>query len=345
VAERRAKLPIAVIGAGWVTTHRHVPALLRHPRVELVGVVDRSEVRGEALASRLGIRFAPDLDAPWIRGARAVVIGTSPEAHAPMAIAALERGLHVLVEKPFAMTPAEGRRMIDAASRARCVLAVVHNFQFARSVTAARRRLESGAAGELRAVLGLQLSNPARRLPEWYRNLPLGLFYDEAPHLMYLLRAFVDDFRLTRAAVAPSAEPADPTPVVVSTVHASGRVVGTTQMIFAASLSEWQLVLMASKETLACDIFRDVLVRIPGDGRHEGADVLRTSLAALRGHVAGTFSSGWRHAFKRLDYGNGEVVRRFVEAIETGTVPREISAEDGLAVVEALHGVLATTAT
>lgn len=337
---RRAKLPVVVIGAGWVTTHRHVPALKRHDGVQIVGVVDRNVARGEALASRLGVRASPDLDAPWLSAARAAVIGTSPDTHAPLAIAALERGLHVLVEKPFAMSPAQASAMIDAATRAQRILAVVHNFQFARSVSAARRRLASGAAGELRAVLGLQLSNPGRRLPDWYRGMPLGLFYDEAPHLLYLLRSFVDDPRMTSAIVAPSADPTDPTPSLVTTTHAAGRVTGATQMIFTASLSEWQLVLMTSRETLACDIFRDVLVRLPSDGRHEGADVLRTTASAIRGHLAGTFSSGWRHALHRLDYGNGEVVRRFVAAIEAGRAPEGIAAEDGLAIVESLHRVL-----
>jgi scyllo-inositol 2-dehydrogenase (NADP+) len=336
-------LKVACMGLGWVTQNRHIPALRRHPGVQLVGVIDRSEDRAREVANRLGVSWATTLDAPWMAPVQALTIGTPPDSHHAIALAALARGLHVLTEKPFAMNPADGRAMIAAAADAKRILAVVHNFQFARSVAKARQRFESGQAGELKSVLGLQFSSHARRLPSWYKKLPGGLFYDEAPHLFYLVRSFLSDFAMTQANVVKSLDPADNTPRLVSTVHGQGRAVGSVQMFFDAAVSEWQLVLMGSRETLVADIFRDILVRLPPDHRHEGRDVLRTSAFAMGTHLLGTLSSGVLHASKRLDYGNSEVVRRFVAAVETGNEPQGISGHDGLAVIEAMASVLAAS--
>jgi predicted dehydrogenase len=337
-------IAVAAVGAGWVSTNRHIPSLLRHPGVRFSGVVDRNEDRARRAAEPLGVPWATSLDAPWTRSLHAVTIGTPPDTHHDLAIDALGRGLHVLTEKPFAMSSAQADDMIAAAASAKRILAVVHNFQFARSVAEARHRFATGRAGELRSVLGLQLSSHDRRLPTWYRELPCGLFYDEAPHLFYLVRSFLRDFTLTQAHVAASLDAADRTPRFVSTLHDRGAEVGAVQMFFNAAVSEWQLVLMGSKETLIADIFRDILVRLPSDGRHESRDVLQTSAFALGGHLMGTLTSGVKFVRKTLDYGNDEVIRRFVQAVQTGLEPEGISAKDGRAVVEAMDRVVAGAA-
>ncbi len=336
-------LRIATYGAGWVSTHRHIPSLQRHRGVKLVGVLDRHLEHAQAAAAPFRGLAGTDLDARWMRDVDAVVIGTPPETHHALVLAALGCGLHVLVEKPFAMSAAQANEMIEAAQRAKRTLAVVHNFQFARSVAAARRRFDDGEAGELRGVYGLQFSSHDRRLPIWYRTLPCGLFFDEAPHLFYLLKSFLPEFMVASAHVSPSVNPDDRTPRLVSTTHDAGRCVGSIQMFFDTPISEWQLFLMGSREMLVADIFRDILVRIPHDGRHESRDILRTSLASVGGHVLGTFTSGVRHVTGTLDYGNDEVLRRFVAAVQSGDEPRGISASDGLEVVTAMQHVLEVT--
>jgi hypothetical protein len=112
-------------------------------------------------------------------------------------------------------------------------------------------------------------------------------------------------------------------------------------MRFAAALSEWQLLVLCDRATLACDLFRDILVILPDDGLHRPAQIMRTSARATVGHWAGVVSSGARFATGRLDYGNHEVFRRFAAAIATGVAPDGISADDGRAVVRTMHDALA----
>ncbi|MFD2578014.1 hypothetical protein ACFSTD_04000 [Novosphingobium colocasiae] len=97
------------------------------------------------------------------------------------------------------MSPVEGEAMVHAAAAAQRTLAVVHNFQFARSMKRLHADLASGRIGALRSIRAVQVGNPGRRLPTWYEDLPLGLFYDESPHLLYLLASVVGPLGLVKA--------------------------------------------------------------------------------------------------------------------------------------------------
>lgn len=332
---------VVAVGAGWVTLHRHLPSIATTPTLKLVGVVDRDPARAERAALAHRVRHAASLADPALGDFDAVTIGTAPPSHGVLVREALSLGKHVLVEKPFAMDPHEADELVALARERDRILAVVHNFQFARSVSAARRHVAEGTFGALRGVVGLQLSNDRRRLPTWYRELPGGLFYDESPHFFYLVRAFLGDARVTDASFVPSLDPRDNTPRSAHIDLLSGDRFATLDMRFAAALSEWQLLVLCDRATLACDIFRDILAIVPDDGLHRPSQIMRSSLRATVDHWVGVITSGARLATGRLDYGNGEVFRRFATAVATGIPPDGISAEDGRAVVRTMHDALA----
>ena len=321
---------------------RHIPAIRRTRGLRLVGVVDRRPDRAEAAGRRAGVGHATRLRDVRIDTYDAVSIGTSPPAHEELAREAISYGKHLIVEKPFAMTPHGANELVAAARAAGVTCAVVHNFQFARSVQRARSIITSGRDGALRGVLGIQLSNDRRRLPEWYRSLPGGLFYDEAPHLFYLARAFAGDVRISSAFASGTLAAGDLTPRVLAAQFSSST--GTTCTLhfeFGAALSEWQLILMLERATLFCDLFRDVLVRVPDDDRHTARRIMRTSALASLSHWAGVARSGSLLVAGRLDYGNDEVFRRFAAAAAGQGTPDGIAADDGAAVVALMHDALA----
>jgi len=337
---------VATVGAGWVSTNRHIPSLHRNVDVDLVGmVVPEGELppdRRAELTGKYGLsRFGPSLHDGWLDDVDAVVMGTPPETHPDLVCEALERGLHVLVEKPFALTVADADRMIDTADAQGKILAVVHNLQFGLAASKARRLLRSGALGDLRGVFGVQSSNHQRRLPTWYKELPLGLFTDEAPHLVYLLQSFLADAEVQTLYVGQPLSAEDRTPDLVSMVlRSADGVPGSLQMTFVGAVSEWMLVVMGTKGTVVADFFRDVCFTIPDDKGHLTPDVLRTQASAVGGHLGGTFRAGVARLRGHLDYGNDEVMRRFTAAIQTGVAPAGISGIDGrnvVAVLEAAH--------
>jgi predicted dehydrogenase len=324
---------VAALGLGWVTTHRHIPSLLRHPGVRLAGVVDHHAERVEPVARRLGIgrsAVAGGPEAvPWLDEVDAVTIGTPPATHARLAADFLRAGKHVLLEKPFAMSTGEADDLAACARRSGRVLAVVHNFQFSRSMRRLLGLLADGSLGEVSSIRAAQLSNPARRLPVWYEELPLGLFTDESPHLLYLVRCVAaSEPVLEHVHVLPSREGRATPHQVELTMRAGQLPIGVT-MDFESPVSEWHLAVVGTRRLAVVDLFRDVLMVVGNDGLHRGREILGTSWSALRTHLTGVLASGALLVRGRLSYGNDEVIRRFVAACRGEASPAGLDPEDG----------------
>lgn len=311
---------IGVIGLGWVGRARHIPTLRSDPRFRLVGIADRHGQRAAEVAKSMpgvregqGARLA---DIKWIDDVDAVSIATAPMAHHDLVCEALERGLHVITEKPFAMSMAQGEAMVDSSRAADRLLAVVHNFQFARSMKRLRKDIDGGRIGRIRGIRALQLGNPSRRLPEWYDELPLGLFYDESPHLLYLLRSIAGPLRLIKA-VSVENRKGKATPDQIDAWFAADNagVPVTLSCNFESSLSEWYLLVHGERALGVVDIFRDIYLRLPNDGTHATSEVIRTSMMATAQHWWQHLASGVPHLAGKLRYGNDEVFGRFGRAI------------------------------
>jgi predicted dehydrogenase len=141
---------IALFGSGWIMDF-HARGVLEHPRGELVAAANWRPESLAALAERHGI---PRTSEDWRELAGdpaidAVVIGTPNSLHAPQAIACLEAGKHVLVEKPMARTLAEAESMNAAAAASGASLMVAHCWRFHPDVRALRGRIERGELGRV----------------------------------------------------------------------------------------------------------------------------------------------------------------------------------------------------
>jgi predicted dehydrogenase len=335
---------VACFGAGWVTTNRHIPAMRADGGYEVVLLADRNGERALREARRLGIERAVEArsvaDLPGSAGIDVVTCGTAPFAHHEVVAGALDAGKHVITDKPFTMTVDEGLDLVERAARGSAQLAVVHNFQFARSVRQVDRWIDAGRLGAIRAIWGTQLSNPRRRLPSWYEELPLGLFYDESPHLLYLARHFAGgDLELDAAGVIRSSTRGSHTPAQITAQYARPVPV-TLSMNFEAPLSEWHVAVLGEAAAAVVDVFRDIAVFMPNDRDHSTGRVFGSSLSSTWYHWAGYLRSGPDHLRRRLRYGNDEVFRRFATAIRSGQEPARISGGDALAVLRAQHEIL-----
>ena len=331
------------VGAGWVTTHRHIPAMRATGRYEIAAIVDRRGERACAAATALDVPSALESDSfadlPDVADVDVVTCGTAPFTHFDVVGAALRAGKHVITDKPFTMTLDQGQELAALAASTDRQLAIVHNFQFARSVLRVDKWRERGRLGELHAIWALQLSNPDRRLPTWIDQLPLGLFYDESPHLLYLIRHFAGaDPELESATVVPSGC-ASATPAQLTAQYGAPLPI-TLAMNFEAPLSEWQVVLLGSRGAAIVDIFRDIAIFVPPDQAHRTFDVARTSIRAGWGHLTGYARSGPDHVRGRLRYGNDEVFRRFADAVQHSRRAEGISVFDALAVLRAQHDLI-----
>ncbi len=334
-----APLRVAAIGLGWVALHRHIPALHRAPSLSLVGVVDRHQGLAAQVAKKHNLRFYAQTDCldavDWLDQVDAVTIAAPPAAHAPLVLAALAKGKHVLVEKPFALTLAEGEAMVAAAQQARKTLCIVHNFQFGRAAQKLRRDLACGRLGPLRRIAAHQLGNPLRRLPAWYESLPLGLFYDESPHFFYLLQGLAQGRMNLIHAHGVKGQKGENTPSLVNLLYRDESGIPITiDCQFDSAISEWHVMVTGEKAVGILDIFRDIYIRLPNDGQHNAAQILRTSAYAFGQHFCQHWPNGLALLRGRLDYGNDEIMRRFETALHTGAPDALIGPQAALAVLK-----------
>lgn len=331
------KLAVAVIGLGWVATARHIPALLRHEGCRLAGVIDRDPAKAAAVAAQFNIPHHAGGDlrkVPWLDAVDAVTIGAPPQRHHELVCGALALGKHVLTEKPFAMSVAEGAAMQAAAAQAGRILAVVHNFQFARAMRKLTADIEKGRLGTVQWIAARQMGNPRRRLPVWYPELPLGLFYDESPHFYYLLHRLAGAMTL-QDAVARGRQTGNNTPDEIRLLY-RGRdnLPVSIDCNFNSPLSEWVIMVGGAQALGVVDIFRDFYLRLPQDGAHSLPHIVGTSLCATVQHWAQYVPNGIDFLRGRLDYGNDTVMARFAAACRTGQTPDGISAADAQAVLQ-----------
>lgn len=326
---------VGVCGTGWVATARHIPSFSRLDGVEVVAVYDRKHERARAVAQEHRIpRAFSSLEEFLGSGLDVISICTPPWAHAEVAVAALEAGIHVFTEKPMAMDEAEARSMVDAARGARRLLCVSHNFLFSRSAVKADRLIRT--LGPVQYVFGMQMSSPKRRLPTWYPKLPAGLLFDEAPHMLYTLQHYLGPLELEDVRTSGSTEPH---PSIAEVRFRGDNGVGQVTMLLEAPLSEWHIALVGEKGVVDLDLFRDVTVGFRDDGKHEARDILGTTATALWGHAKGFTASGARFVTKRQFWGHDELIRRFVDAVRTGA-PSPVDPEQSVGVVRLMDQIL-----
>lgn len=164
---------VGVIGAGWWATFAHIPALQSHPKAEVIAVQSRDQTKAEKIARDFGIRHACTgvdelLDAP---GLEAVVVSSTPNMHYTQAKTALERGMHVLLEKPMTFTAAEARDLVDLAASQHVQLLISCPWHFTTHAIEARRLIAAGELGRIK-MISILMTNPIDKLLRGINNSP-----------------------------------------------------------------------------------------------------------------------------------------------------------------------------
>lgn len=138
------------IGAGMIA-HYSAENVHKHPRGRVVAVHDTNAERARDMAAKQGVAKVHDdvsalLADPEID---AVYIAVPNKFHADLAMAALEAGKHVLIEKPLAMNAREGEAMIAAAGKSGRVLLVGMNQRYIPAAQTIRAAVAAGEGGEI----------------------------------------------------------------------------------------------------------------------------------------------------------------------------------------------------
>lgn len=199
--------PALVVGSGF-GCRIHVPAL-RAAGFEVAGLVGSDPERTARRAEANGVTAAfTDLDEAISRtGAVAVTIATPPDTHAPLALAAIGRGCHVICEKPFTLNAGEARDLLAAAERAGVTHLLGNEFRWLPERVIVARAIHDGLIGEPRfltlAMYHGLVADPQAKMPRWWfdRAAGGGWLGAQGSHLVDQLRTWLGEIASLSAAL------------------------------------------------------------------------------------------------------------------------------------------------
>ena len=193
-----------VLGAGSVAQRRAMPAINKAKNAELHALLSRNTDRAKRLADEYGATNAyTTVDALLADDAiDAIYVSTPVHLHCEQVIAAAERGLHVLCDKPMALTPQECREMIAACDANGVHLQVCFLFRFHTCFQQIRTWVNTGRFGQI--VHGrMPFLKQYQLTPDEWRAKPEegggGCFMDLGPHSVDLLRYLIGEVNAVSA--------------------------------------------------------------------------------------------------------------------------------------------------
>jgi phthalate 4,5-cis-dihydrodiol dehydrogenase len=207
-------LRVGVIGLGRAGTMM-LAVMALHPKVRVTAAADlhrehlerfQEDFGGLAYTDAAALCASPEVDV--------VYIASPHEYHLEHALLAANRGKHVLVEKPMALTLEDCDRMIDATERANVVLIVGHTASFNPAILRMREFIRSGASGPLAMISATAYTDflyRPRRPEELVTALGGGIMYNQAPHQVDAARLVAGGLARTVRAAAWSLDPGRPT--------------------------------------------------------------------------------------------------------------------------------------
>ncbi|MEE2976520.1 MAG: Gfo/Idh/MocA family oxidoreductase [Pseudomonadota bacterium] len=145
----------AVVGAGWISQAAFLPGVAQSGNSVVTALVTGDEAKATALADRYGIQHVhgyADYDQLLASGdIDAIYLALPNDMHRQYALPALQRGVHVLLEKPMATSEADCEAMIEAARAGNAKLMIAYRLHFEPATLAAIELVRTGKLGRIRA--------------------------------------------------------------------------------------------------------------------------------------------------------------------------------------------------
>jgi predicted dehydrogenase len=185
---------VAIVGAG-VVSGAYLKNLTRFPDVRVVGIADLDTARARAAAAEYGVPVAGGVESVLAVPEVEIVVNlTVPAAHAAVAMAALEAGKHVYGEKPLALDPVEGEKVLAEAERRGLRVGNAPDTFLGAGLQSARRALDTGVIGAPIAASTVML-NPGPESwhpsPEFLFQRGAGPLFDIGPYYLTSLVALL----------------------------------------------------------------------------------------------------------------------------------------------------------
>ncbi|AWT60486.1 MAG: putative oxidoreductase YdgJ [Candidatus Moanabacter tarae] len=275
-------LQVGLIGVGSIASRRHLPAWGKEKRAEVVSISDVDIERAKRVAARFGIKRVYEDYREMIAKEELDIcdICTRSGTHVSVAKICLNLGVHVMSEKPMAMTYESGRELFEVIQSCPKMYTVVFNYRFSPPVIALRRLLCEGVLGEvesLRVQFGWKKPDYQDQFKEEYPN---GILYETGIHDIDLCISLLGEVRKVQA--YPECTEAGATHALTSLIEHSSGVSSKLQVCFCHPRIEHLLEIVGSKGSANID-FRTLQLTTHGINHRMGVtSYLRRAFVSVK---------------------------------------------------------------
>ena len=181
---------VGLIGCGQIAEVAHLPCYQRLKDVKVVALCDLDGTRAKKLSRRFRVPKIYEESSELFKGERLDIVDicTPGFTHRRLCMEAIQNGVNVLVEKPLALSVAEGKE-IDKASKNKDVkVCVVHDYRFKEPFVKAINMYKQGKIGRIKEITSVQHGLSIYSLPPWLWNEKRsgGILYDLGIHIVDL---------------------------------------------------------------------------------------------------------------------------------------------------------------
>jgi predicted dehydrogenase len=297
-------LRTAVIGVGYLGRF-HAQKYAQLGGSQLVAVVDANAEAAQRVAAELAVEAVIDYRSILDR-VDAISIAVPTPLHHTVACAALDRGIHVLVEKPIAMTVEEAREMVALADRRGCVLQVGHLERFNPAIVAAAGRLQT---------------------PRFVESHRLAPFKQRGTDVSVVLDLMIHDIDLIQELVG---EP-------IENIDAVGAQVFSGEIDIVNARIRFRGGCVANTTASRVSLKQERKIRIFQDDAYLSIDMQQKILTVIRKKNAAPVESVAQVSIEEESFEQGDALRdeiaAFLKAIRDRTAP-VVTGEHGLRALE-----------
>ncbi|RLL46701.1 gfo/Idh/MocA family oxidoreductase [Oceanobacillus piezotolerans] len=327
------RIRVAVIGTGSIAKHRHLPEYASNPNVEIVAVCDIVPERVKEIAEEYDAKAYTDYKELLAKeNIDAISVCLPNYLHAPVSIAALSAGCHVLCEKPMATSREEAEAMIQAAKENNRKLMIGHNQRFVSSHQKAKALIDQGEIGKIysfRTTFGH--GGPERWSAEgedsWFFKKDqafIGAMGDLGVHKADLIRYVLnDEITEVGAFVETSAKDANVDDNACFILKTEKGVIGTLAASWAYTAAEDNSTVIYGEKAI---------LRLEDDPKYSlvvqytNGDVVKYELDGIQSNEEGGQSTS-------------HVIDHFIDSISQDTEPL-INGEEGMKALDIILGAI-----
>ncbi len=301
----REHIRTAVIGVGYLGRF-HAQKYAQLDGSKLVGVVDQNQQAAQAVGAELGVPVHTDYR-EILAKVDAVSLAVPTPLHHAIGRELLDRGIHVLIEKPIATTTQEAQELIDIARKRQCVLQVGHLERFNPAIVAAVARLKT---------------------PRFVESHRLAPFKQRGTDVSVVLDLMIHDIDLIQELVGQPIESID---AIGSSVFSGEIDIVNARLRFKGGC-------VANTTASRISLKQERKIRIFQDDAYLSIDMQQKILSVIRKKdTAAAVESPAQVSIEEESFEQGDALRdeiaAFLKAVRTKTEP-VVSGEDGLRALE-----------